>query len=73
MSSSSSYVTIPWCSVIFYGANSTQFVAFMRIHMRGFVYVCSFWYGPLFATYGSSCGSYLADATVSCCECSSGC
>lgn len=33
MSSSSGYVTIPRCSVIFDGTNYTEFVAFMRIHI----------------------------------------
>ena len=35
MSSSSGYVTIPRSPVIFYGTNYTEFVGFMRIHMRG--------------------------------------
>ena len=34
-SSASSYVAIPRCQLIFDGANYTEFVAFMRIHMRG--------------------------------------
>jgi hypothetical protein len=35
MSSSSGYVVIPRCPVIFDGANYPDFVAFMRVHMRG--------------------------------------
>jgi hypothetical protein len=35
MSSSSGYVAIPRCPVIFDGANYPDFAAFMRIHMRG--------------------------------------
>jgi hypothetical protein len=35
MSSSSGYVAIPRCPVIFYGANYPDFAAFMRVHMRG--------------------------------------
>ena len=33
--SSSGYVAIPRCSVIFDGTNYAEFVGFMRIHMRG--------------------------------------
>uniref|UniRef100_A0A8I6WQI0 Uncharacterized protein n=1 Tax=Hordeum vulgare subsp. vulgare TaxID=112509 RepID=A0A8I6WQI0_HORVV len=33
--SSSSYVVVPRCSVIFDGTNYGEFVGFMRIHMRG--------------------------------------
>jgi hypothetical protein len=35
MSSSSGYVAIPRCPVIFYGANYPDFAAYMRVHMRG--------------------------------------
>ena len=35
MSSSSGYVAIPRCPVIFDGANYPDFAAFMRVHMRG--------------------------------------
>jgi hypothetical protein len=35
MSSSSGYVTIPRCPVIFDGANYPDFTTFMRVHMRG--------------------------------------
>jgi hypothetical protein len=35
MSSSSGYVAIPRCPVIFDGANYPNFAAFMRVHMRG--------------------------------------
>jgi hypothetical protein len=35
MSSSSGYVAIPRCPMIFYGANYLDFAAFMRVHMRG--------------------------------------
>jgi hypothetical protein len=35
MSSSSGYVAIPRCPVIFYGTNYPDFAAFMRVHMRG--------------------------------------
>jgi hypothetical protein len=35
MSSSSGYVVIPRCSVIFDGANYPDFTAFMHVHMRG--------------------------------------
>jgi hypothetical protein len=35
MSSSSGYVAIPCCLVIFDGTNYPDFAAFMRIHMRG--------------------------------------
>lgn len=35
MSSSSGYVVIPRCSVIFDGTNHTEFVGFFRIHMCG--------------------------------------
>jgi hypothetical protein len=35
MSSSSGYVAIPRCPVIFDGANHPDFAAFMRVHMRG--------------------------------------
>jgi hypothetical protein len=35
MSSSSGYVVIPRCPVIFDGANYPDFAAFMRVHMRG--------------------------------------
>jgi hypothetical protein len=35
MSSSSGYVAIPRCPVIFDGANYPDFTAFMRVHMRG--------------------------------------
>jgi hypothetical protein len=35
MSSSSDYVAIPRCPVIFYGANYPDFAVFMRVHMRG--------------------------------------
>jgi hypothetical protein len=35
MSSSSGYVAIPRCPVIFYGANYPDFAAFMRVHMHG--------------------------------------
>jgi hypothetical protein len=35
MSSSSGYVAIPHCPVIFYGANYPDFAAFMHVHMRG--------------------------------------
>jgi hypothetical protein len=35
MSSSSGYVAIPRCPVIFDGANYPDFAAFMRIHMHG--------------------------------------
>jgi hypothetical protein len=35
MSSSSSYVVIPHCPVIFGGVNYPDFDAFMRVHMRG--------------------------------------
>lgn len=35
MSSSSGCVAIPRCPVIFDGANYIEFIAFMRIHMRG--------------------------------------
>src|SRR4051812_8490353 len=35
MSSSSGYVAIPCCLVIFDGANYPDFAAFMRVHMRG--------------------------------------
>jgi hypothetical protein len=35
MSSSSGYVAIPCCPVIFDGANYPDFAAFMRVHMRG--------------------------------------
>jgi hypothetical protein len=34
MSSSSGYVVIPRCLVIFDGANYPNFTAFMRVHMR---------------------------------------
>jgi hypothetical protein len=34
MSSSSGYVAIPRCPVIFDGANYPDFAAFMRVHMR---------------------------------------
>jgi hypothetical protein len=34
MSSSSGYVAIPCCPVIFYGENYPDFAAFMRVHMR---------------------------------------
>jgi hypothetical protein len=50
MSSSSGYVDVPRCSVIFDETNYTEFVAFMRIHMWR-VEVSNF-----------SCGSYPADA-----------
>ena len=33
--SSSGYVAVPRCSVIFDGTNYAEFVGFMRIHMRG--------------------------------------
>jgi hypothetical protein len=33
--SSSGYVAIPRCPVIFDGANYPDFAAFMRVHMRG--------------------------------------
>jgi hypothetical protein len=35
MSSSSGYVAIPHCPVIFDGANYPDFAAFMHVHMRG--------------------------------------
>jgi hypothetical protein len=35
MSSSSGYVAIPHCPVIFDGMNYPDFAAFMRVHMRG--------------------------------------
>jgi hypothetical protein len=35
MSSSSGYVAIPRCPVIFDDANYPDFTAFMRVHMRG--------------------------------------
>jgi hypothetical protein len=35
MSSSSGYVAIPRCSVIFDGVNYPDFAAFMRVHMHG--------------------------------------
>src|SRR3954466_573219 len=35
MSSSSGYVAIPRCPVVFDGANYPDFAAFMRVHMRG--------------------------------------
>jgi hypothetical protein len=35
MSSSSGYVAIPRCPVIFDGANYPDFPAFMHVHMRG--------------------------------------
>jgi hypothetical protein len=35
MSSSSGYVAIPRCPVIFDGANYPDFAVFMRVHMRG--------------------------------------
>jgi hypothetical protein len=35
MSTSSGYVAIPRCPVIFDGANYADFAAFMRVHMRG--------------------------------------
>jgi hypothetical protein len=35
MSSSSGYVAIPRCPVIFDGANYPDFAAFMRVHMHG--------------------------------------
>ena len=35
MSSSSGYVAIPRCPVIFDGANYPDFAAFMRVHIRG--------------------------------------
>ena len=35
MSTTSGFVAIPRCSVIFDGTNYPDFVAFMRIHMRG--------------------------------------
>jgi hypothetical protein len=35
MSSSSGYVAIPRCPVIFDGVNYPDFAAFMRVHMRG--------------------------------------
>jgi hypothetical protein len=35
MSSSSGYVAIPRCLVIFYGANYPDFATFMRVHIRG--------------------------------------
>src|SRR3954468_18720455 len=35
MSSSSGYVAIPRCSVIFDDTNYSDFAAFMRMHMRG--------------------------------------
>jgi hypothetical protein len=35
MSSSSGYLAIPRCPVIFDGANYPDFAAFMRVHMRG--------------------------------------
>jgi hypothetical protein len=35
MSSSSGYVAIPRCPVIFDGANYPDFASFMRVHMRG--------------------------------------
>jgi hypothetical protein len=35
MSTSSGYVVIPRCPVIFDGANYPDFAAFMRVHMRG--------------------------------------
>jgi hypothetical protein len=35
MSSSSGYVVIPRCPVIFDGANYLDFAAFMRVQMRG--------------------------------------
>jgi hypothetical protein len=35
MSSSSGYVAIPRCPVIFDGVNYPNFAAFMRVHMRG--------------------------------------
>jgi hypothetical protein len=35
MSSSSGYVAIPRCPVIFDGVNYPDFAAFMRVHMHG--------------------------------------
>jgi hypothetical protein len=35
MSSTSGYIAIPHCPVIFDGTNYTEFAGFMRIHMRG--------------------------------------
>lgn len=35
MSSSGGYVAVPRCPVTFDGTNYAEFVAFMRIHMRG--------------------------------------
>jgi hypothetical protein len=35
MSSSSGYIAIPRCAIIFDGVNYPNFAAFMRIHMRG--------------------------------------
>jgi hypothetical protein len=35
MSSTSGYIAIPHCPVIFDGTNYTEFASFMRIHMRG--------------------------------------
>jgi hypothetical protein len=35
MSSSSGYMAIPRCPLIFYGTNYAEFVGFIRIHMRG--------------------------------------
>jgi hypothetical protein len=35
MSSSSGYVAIPRCPMIFDGANYPDFTAFMHVHMRG--------------------------------------